>query len=117
MAAFNFNGHELRTIEIDGAVFFSAPDACRCLGLPIGGKAGGATRHLRRLDADEKRTVRAGEAICVPLFQNTPAPSMTLISESGLYKLIMRSDKTEACEFQNWVTKEVLPTIRKTGSW
>lgn len=41
----------------------------------------------------------------------------TLISESGLYKLIMRSDKPQAKAFQDWVTKEVLPSIRKTGSF
>lgn len=41
----------------------------------------------------------------------------TLISESGLYKLIMRSKKPEAKDFQNWVTKEVLPSIRKTGGY
>jgi hypothetical protein len=40
-----------------------------------------------------------------------------LVSESGLYKLIMRSDKPEAREFQNWVTKVVLPAIRKDGMY
>jgi prophage antirepressor-like protein len=40
-----------------------------------------------------------------------------LISESGLYKLIMRSDKETAKPFQDWVTKEVLPSIRKTGAF
>ena len=40
-----------------------------------------------------------------------------LISESGLYKLVMRSDKPQVQAFQNWVAKVVLPTIRKTGSY
>ncbi|WP_247594687.1 BRO family protein [Sphingopyxis sp. PAMC25046] len=44
-------------------------------------------------------------------------PHVTLITESGLYKLIMRSDKAEAVEFQNWVTREVLPAIRRTGDY
>ncbi|KTE76956.1 hypothetical protein ATE59_08650 [Sphingopyxis sp. A083] len=39
------------------------------------------------------------------------------VTESGLYKLIMRSDKPEAVEFQNWVTREVLPAIRRTGGY
>ena len=39
------------------------------------------------------------------------------VSESGLYKFIMRSDKPEAIAFQNWVTKEVLPSIRKSGGY
>lgn len=42
---------------------------------------------------------------------------LTVISESGLYKLIMRSDKPQAKPFQDWVTREVLPSIRKTGSY
>lgn len=41
----------------------------------------------------------------------------SVISESGLYKRIMRSDKPEAKAFQDWVTREVLPSIRKTGSY
>ncbi len=42
---------------------------------------------------------------------------MVLVSESGLCKLIMRSDRLEAMVFQNWVTGEVLPSIRKTGKY
>lgn len=45
------------------------------------------------------------------------ANQASVISESGLYKLIMRSDKPQAKAFQDWVTKEVLPSIRKTGSF
>ena len=42
---------------------------------------------------------------------------VALISESGLYKLVMRSDKPEAREFQDWVTRVVLPAIRKDGAY
>lgn len=42
---------------------------------------------------------------------------LSLVSESGLYKLVMRSDKKEAKQFQEWVTREVLPSIRKTGTY
>ncbi len=45
-----------------------------------------------------------------------PGKDMYIVSESGLYKLIMRSDKPEAAAFQDWVTREVLPSIRKTGA-
>ena len=44
-------------------------------------------------------------------------PSLGLISESGLYKLVMRSDKPEARQFQDWVTRVVLPAIRKDGGY
>ena len=46
-----------------------------------------------------------------------PGGAANIISESGLYKLIMRSDKPQAKPFQDWVTKEVLPSIRKTGAY
>lgn len=42
---------------------------------------------------------------------------MVIVSESGLYKLIMRSDKKEALVFQHWIASEVLPSIRKTGKY
>ncbi len=51
------------------------------------------------------------------LFGLSPGKQMVLISESGLYKLIMRSDKPLAKPFQDWVTKEVLPSIRKNGGY
>ncbi len=108
---------DIRTATIDGEPWFVAADVCRALNLPVGGAAGGASRYLGRLDAHERRVVRRGEANGSPLFGNSNAPSLTLINESGLYKLIMRSDKAEAVVFQNWVTQEVLPSIRKTGKY
>ena len=44
-----------------------------------------------------------------------PGKGAKVVAESGLHKLIMRSDRPEAREFQNWVTREVLPSTRKTG--
>lgn len=94
-----------------------ASDVCRALGLPTGGTAGGATLYLGRLHADEKRTVRRAEAICSPQLFGANAPALTLVSEPGLYKVTLRSDKPEALAFHDWVTREVLPSIRKTGSY
>ena len=61
------------------------------------------------LDADEKGVTKC----------DTPGgmQDMTIVSESGLYTLIMRSNKPEAKRFRKWVTSEVLPSIRKTGSY
>lgn len=95
-------------------------DVCRALGWPIGRAHGGTTQYLRGLREDEKRTIRRTEGLCVPLFTlfaKTNASVMGLISESGLYKLVMRSDKPEAREFQDWVTRVVLPDIRKDGAY
>lgn len=114
---FNFNGTALRTHNDDGQLWFAASDVCRCLGFPIGGVAGGTHRYLKRLDADERKTVRKCEAIFSPLFKGTTAPALTLVTESGLYKLVMRSGKVEALAFQNWIAREVLPAIRKTGGY
>lgn len=47
----------------------------------------------------------------------SPGRDVAIVSESGLYKLIMRSDKPEARAFQDWVTRVVLPSIRKTGAY
>ena len=44
-------------------------------------------------------------------------PNILIISESDLYKLVMRSDKPEALAFQHWIASEVLPSIRKTGTY
>lgn len=80
---------------------------------------GGYAQHIQHaLDKEEKRVLPRGhhssELGC--LFGKMAA-HISLISESGLYKLIMRSDKPQAKAFQDWVTKEVLPSIRKTGSY
>nr|WP_320143399.1 BRO family protein [uncultured Cohaesibacter sp.] len=51
------------------------------------------------------------------ILKNEEGAELVLISESGLYKLVMRSDKPEARTFQDWVTRDVLPAIRKTGQY
>lgn len=63
--------------------------------------------YLRFLDSAEQRVV------CITLGKGNP--NKKLISESGLYKLVLRSDKPEAKPFQDWGTKVVLPAIRKDG--
>ena len=65
---------------------------------------------MSRLDDDEKDTVVISDG--------TPGnPNKTVISESGLYSLIFSSTKPFAKTFRKWVTREVIPTIRKTGSY
>lgn len=68
-----------------------------------------AANAIRLLDEDEKGTQKV----------STPGgeQEMSVINESGLYTLIMRSNKPEAKRFRKWVTSEVLPTIRKTGRY
>nr|WP_312448900.1 BRO family protein [Brevundimonas naejangsanensis] len=98
----------MRTITLDGEPWFVAVDVCRCLSLGVNN----VTNHTDRLEAAEKRHVARPT-----LNPGKGGSPMIGVSESGLYKLIMRSDKDEAIVFQNWVTQEVLPSIRKTGKY
>ncbi|WP_366518336.1 BRO family protein [uncultured Paracoccus sp.] len=66
------------------------------------------THAVSRLDQSEVERVR--------LVQGRGSANL-IISESGLYKLAMRSDKPEARAFQDWVTRDVLPAIRKDGAY
>lgn len=102
---FDFKGASLRTlIDEAGEPWFVAKDVCDILGID--------TNHLgESLDSDEMNTLRITEG-------NTRGnPNKTIISEPGLYRLVMKSRKSEAKEFQRWVTHEVLPQIRKTGGY
>ncbi|NDW03948.1 BRO-N domain-containing protein [Jiella pacifica] len=114
LSPFDFNGNGLRVIDRDGEPWFVAADVCRSLGFKIGND--GSARYLKAIGSDEKFVVRRGEDPR-DLFEGVGRRSShySLISESGLYKLVMRSDKPEAKAFQDWVTKEVLPAIRKDG--
>lgn len=64
------------------------------------------------MDADEQRRVKR-----IHFGMGPQGKPVAAISESGLFKLIMRCDKPVAKPFQDWVTKEVLPSIRKTGGY
>ena len=75
------------------------------------GAASGNGQAYRRLMTDEYRVV------CRTHLGMNPGKPVGSVSESGLYKLIMRSDKPEAKAFQDWVTREVLPSIRKNGGY
>jgi len=88
-------------VELDGNPWFIAKDVASHIGYRQAGDA------VRILFPDEKGTHQV----------RTPGGPqfMSIISESGLYKLIMRSDKPQARECQDWVTRVVLPTIRKEG--
>ena len=83
--------------------WFVAKDACDCL------KITNVSKACQTLDDDEKGITKS--------YTLGGSQDMMLISESGLYTLIMRSNKPEAKVFRKWVTSEVLPSIRKTGSY
>lgn len=95
-------GQSVRTVDVSGDPWFVAADVCQVLGLHPG-------RAVARIDDDEKG---------VRLTQ-TPGgmQSLVYVNEPGLYSLILGSRKPEAKAFKRWVTHEVLPEIRRTGSY
>lgn len=94
---------KLRTVLENGEPWFVAADVCKALGL------GNNRQAIARLDNDEKGVI----------LSDTPGgkQSMTTVSESGLYSLVLGSRKPEAHLFKRWVTHDVLPSIRKTGAY
>lgn len=109
----------IRTTQIDGEPWFVAADVCRALNLrpDTVRTTGKGARALQ--PAETQVLVKTRDPVTsLPegLFRQNDY-RLRMLSESGLYKLIMRSDKAEAVVFQNWVTQEVLPSIRKTGKY
>lgn len=101
---FPTTGQQVRAVTIDGDPWFIAADVCAALDITNVGNA------LARLDDDEKGSIR--------LTDGTPGnPNRGIVNEAGLYALILRSDKPEAKAFKRWITHEVLPAIRRTGSY
>ncbi len=93
---------EVRTLSIDGEPWFVASDVCKALDID--------TTSTRRLDDDEKNTLR--------LTQGIPGnPNVTVVNEPGLYTLVLGSRKPEAKAFKRWITHEVIPSIRKHGGY
>lgn len=104
-AIFNFNEADVRIIvQPDGEALFIAADVCAVLQLANVGQA------LARLDEDEKGDIILNDVSGRP-------QAMKYLTEPGLYALVLRSRKEEAKSFQRWVRHEVLPQIRKTGSY
>jgi len=121
LQTFTFEGHELRTKTIDGEPWLVAVDVLRALGIEVCPQRGVRSK-LDILDPTEKRV----ERITIQTLDGNsgrkagnPAPNTTLISESGFYKLTMRAQRSNptARKFQDWVTKDVLPRIRRDGAY
>ena len=100
-------------MTLEGNPWFVVQDVCRALDTFIRGEGTVNTNMATsKLDGDEKQNLPYEEAKRIGLqLVASRAYGVTLVSESGIYKLIMRSDKPNAKPFQDWVTKEVLPSI------
>lgn len=100
---FSFKAHAVRVVFMQGEPWFVPTDVCEVLEIVHHRDA------AARLDEDERGSV---------VVDTLGGPQETIaVSESGLYNLIFTSRKSEAKRFRKWVTGEVLPAIRKTGSY
>ncbi|MDD2944533.1 MAG: BRO family protein [Acinetobacter sp.] len=101
---FNFNEHGVRVaLDANGLPLFCLADVCNALGMQ--------RANPSRFNLNPKGT----HSLCTPTISGNQF--ITFISEENLYRIVFRSTKPEALNFQNWVFAEVLPTIRKTGSY
>lgn len=94
----------VRTMNVSGEPWFVLKDVCDVLGLST------PARVAERLDSDEVSQAHLIDSM-------GRSQEMTIISESSLYNVILRSDKPEAKPFRKWVTSVVLPSIRKNGGY
>lgn len=100
LTTWTYENTEVRTIEKDGETWWVLADICKVLELS------NPTRVASRLDEDERSNLELGRQ-----------GKATIINESGLYSVILRSDKPQAKPFRRWVTHDILPQIRRTGSY
>lgn len=100
LQTFDYNGSQVRTVEKGGEAWWVLSDVCIALGIS------NVSQAASRLDEDERSMFNIGRQ-----------GKVNVINESGLYNVILRSDKPQAKPFRKWVTSEVLPTIRKTGQY
>lgn len=102
---FDFNKNKVRSFKKDdNSIWFVAKDVCDVLEIVNNRDA------ILKLDDDEKDDVGITDTI-------GRNQDMTIISESGLYSLVLTSRKKEAKNFKKWITSEVIPSIRKTGGY
>lgn len=101
---FEFDGNNVRTMQINGEAWFVGKDVATVLG------------YARTADAVRKHVDEEDRGVS-NLATPSGEQSMTIINESGLYSLIISSKLPAAKKFKRWVTSEVLPAIRKHGAY
>ena len=104
LRVFNFKESDVRVLDFEGELWFVAKDLCQILEI--------------KNDRDAMDRLRDYEKSSVAITDGTSGnPNTTIVSESGMYRLVMTSRKPQAQAFQDWVVQEVLPSIRKTGKY
>lgn len=119
LSTFNFESNSIRTLAINNEPWFIAIDICKAINLSNPSMA------VANLDEDEKKVVGSSDTLDPKLNLGSAgngAQSLSLVSESGMYTLILRcrdavKKGSVPHRFRKWVTAEVLPAIRKTGKY
>lgn len=104
LVPFTYADAQLRVVMVDGEPWFVLADLCRVLGLDQ------VSRVKARLDDGVTSITPITDAM-------GRAQDATIVSEAGMYEVVIRSDKPEAVTFRRWITGTVLPEIRKTGGY
>ena len=105
-----FEGNNVEVFEIEGKILFNPYHVAECLGIK---EARSVTRNF-----NEKQLIKVTNSDVQDMhFRKLNNAGENFLTESGVYKLIMRSNKPDAEKFQDWVTDEVLPSIRKHGAY
>ena len=104
LQVFNFKQNQVRTqLSDEGEPMFCLRDVCNVLGI----------KDRRQL----KQRLNTGGMCLIPTPTNGGKQKVYFVNEPNLYKAILKSDKPEALEFENWICEKVLPSIRKTGGY
>ena len=110
---FHYEENEISVIKSKGEIWFRVKDIAKALSYSIPCKA--IREHIDPEDRSSLESLSMGGLKRTPL--KNDQKNTIYINESGLYSLILRSKLESACAFKRWVTKEVLPSIRKTGTY
>ena len=110
---FHYEENEISVIKSKGEIWFRGKDIAKALGYPIPCKA--IRENVDPEDRSSLECLTKGGLKWTPL--KNEQKSATFINESGLYSLILQSKLESAKEFKRWVTKDALPSIRKTGMY
>ena len=109
---FNFDGNKVEIFEYNGEILFNPKDVGRCLGITD------VNSSIRNFKSNQKIKITNKDlemhGVHIRKLNNA---GETFLKESGVYKLIFKSHKESAERFQDWVTDEVLPSIRKHGAY
>lgn len=103
---FDFEDHEIRTVVIENEVWFVGKDVADILGY-----SNSTDALVKHVDDEDRKILTSQNAT----LENIPNRGLTIINESGLYSLVLKSQLPGAKHFKRWVTSKVLPSIRKHG--